>query len=978
MNNISTICLSMIVKNESHVVIKTLNQLISVFNITYIIICDTGSTDNTIELIDNFIKTNSKNIPGEIHSHLWKDFSHNRNLALDLSRQKAEYSLIFDADDIVQGTIKLPDKLIYDMYFFKMDKTLTYNRPLLINNNKKIKWYGVLHECLKNDENVSICYFTGDYYIESGHIGDRNKNRMKFFDDGQTLEKEIKRIEEVGLDNIPASEHFLYSRYLYYCAQSYRDLSNSFDSLYKSKAIEYYKKVVHEPSGWFEEKYVSCYELGIILTNEYEKLYYLFESFKHNENGRIECACEIIKHCINTKNYKLAKNIYDNFKNYKNTNFSNNLFVRQIYYIGVFEYYYSLCADSISDYEEGIKCCEYCIDKSINVDTSIKNLQIYRQKFLLHNKIEPKKYLDYILIFTLSGLSFNYSTSKTTPLGGSEKAMCYLAYELAKSGKNVIFSSDNIIPEKIKVENSDGTINTIDFINLIELRKIINTYKLSTIILVRDLMFFNLYKNYEANKVILWQHDLIYTPHIEYSSEVIKNNINNINNFVCLTEWHKQNNYKYYEFFLEEKYNSKIKIINNGIDIQEINSFKKHDNIKQKNSFIFSSRPERGLYRLLELWPSIIENLEDACLYIAYGWGDFNKDIIDIINKLNQDKVTIILMHKLSISELYSLMHKCEYWMYPCCFDETSCITSLEIMTCGIIPLYYKRAGLYNTMNNGKCGIIIEEGNEIEKLIEIHDTIDIKTKIINECQEYTKNMSWKNTCSKFLDLINSSINYKTYIINLKHRTDRKEKIINTFKNTNFNFEFYDAIYGKDLIESDEIFKLFQNNNFDYKKGVIGCALSHFNIWKELVNSNNDFYVVFEDDISICDNFEKRFNDIIQEFLLNNYEFLNLGKYINYDYFETENSIIKVPQKYLIENNHTNGTFGYIISKNMANIFINYINNNSIFVAIDHLIVYMNIYKNLNFLKEDLVFAQPFHINNNTDTDIQTDIEKFNF
>jgi glycosyltransferase involved in cell wall biosynthesis len=51
-----TICLNMIVKDESHVIEKTLENIISKVPITYWVISDTGSSDNTKEIITNFFK----------------------------------------------------------------------------------------------------------------------------------------------------------------------------------------------------------------------------------------------------------------------------------------------------------------------------------------------------------------------------------------------------------------------------------------------------------------------------------------------------------------------------------------------------------------------------------------------------------------------------------------------------------------------------------------------------------------------------------------------------------------------------------------------------------------------------------------------------------------------------------------------------------------------------------------------------------
>ena len=51
----STICLNMIVKNESHIIEKTLENIYQKFPISYWVISDTGSTDNTVEIIKNFL-----------------------------------------------------------------------------------------------------------------------------------------------------------------------------------------------------------------------------------------------------------------------------------------------------------------------------------------------------------------------------------------------------------------------------------------------------------------------------------------------------------------------------------------------------------------------------------------------------------------------------------------------------------------------------------------------------------------------------------------------------------------------------------------------------------------------------------------------------------------------------------------------------------------------------------------------------------
>ena len=69
-----TLCLNMIVKNESRIISRLLESVADVID-TYCI-CDTGSTDNTIDIIKTFF--DKKGIPGKIIRELFVDFAYNR------------------------------------------------------------------------------------------------------------------------------------------------------------------------------------------------------------------------------------------------------------------------------------------------------------------------------------------------------------------------------------------------------------------------------------------------------------------------------------------------------------------------------------------------------------------------------------------------------------------------------------------------------------------------------------------------------------------------------------------------------------------------------------------------------------------------------------------------------------------------------------------------------------------------------------
>ena len=98
--NLPTICLNMIVKNESKIIARLLG---SVFNIidSYCI-CDTGSTDDTVTKITDFFM--SKNIPGKIIMEPFKNFEYNRNIAIQSAIGMSDFLLLMDADMILDLT----------------------------------------------------------------------------------------------------------------------------------------------------------------------------------------------------------------------------------------------------------------------------------------------------------------------------------------------------------------------------------------------------------------------------------------------------------------------------------------------------------------------------------------------------------------------------------------------------------------------------------------------------------------------------------------------------------------------------------------------------------------------------------------------------------------------------------------------------------------------------------------------------------
>ena len=121
---------------------------------------------------------------------------------------------------------------------------------------------------------------------------------------------------------------------------------------------------------------------------------------------------------------------------------------------------------------------------------------------------------------------------------------------------------------------------------------------------------------------------------------------------------------------------------------------------------------------------------------------------------------------------------------------------------------------------------------------------------------------------------------ETIIINLSNHIERKNDMIKKIEKTNItNYKFFNAIDGdKDLQKYN--FNVIPNR-VDYFKnreitvGEIGCALSHYTVWKYIYDNKINRTLILEDDVIFYDDFNIMYNRIQNiDFY---YEFLYLGR-----------------------------------------------------------------------------------------------------
>lgn len=281
-----TVCLNMIVKDEALVIERCLASVRPWID-SWVIV-DTGSTDGTQEVILNYLK----DLPGELHERPWVNFEHNRNEALKLAKDRADYLLFIDADDELKITdsFKMPD--LERDYYIVSQHDLSYKMDLLwvllINTRLSWEWVGIAHETLVSPDATNC-------EILSGIINLYHNDGKRSFDPN-------KKYQDLELLEEAARKDPMNPRNTFYLAQTYRGLE-----MYSEAIRNYEKRLGLQGSG--EEIYSSLYWIGRLqdeLQLDPETFIKSYCKAHQYDLSRIEPLYGIIAHFIKTANYLMG------------------------------------------------------------------------------------------------------------------------------------------------------------------------------------------------------------------------------------------------------------------------------------------------------------------------------------------------------------------------------------------------------------------------------------------------------------------------------------------------------------------------------------------------------------------------------------------------------------------------------------------------------------------------------------------------
>ena len=356
-NEYPTLCFISMCKNEQHVIKQTLESVYKY--IDYWIICDTGSTDNTCQIIKDFFA--EKNIPGELYIDEWKGFDVNKSLMFERAYGLTDYVLHLDADDWLCGDFdkELLKTANGDAFHLNYKRgSSTFITTSIYNNRLRWKYAGVAHNiivCLDNKNyNISHHFVSDKFWVDNNERGNRMMDPKKYLKDAEILSKQF-------FDTLYEDPYGLVNRSVFYTAQSYFDYKDF------TNAFKWYNLYTKLKDTWIEEVFESRLRLmqcRIHLNHDETKIKNEFEIAISIFNDRAEPYVIIGNYYFNTRQHDKSYIYFSAAKKFDYTSVKNKykLFINKYSYGKYINDHLSVSCSYIDKKLEGRKLIEEIID----------------------------------------------------------------------------------------------------------------------------------------------------------------------------------------------------------------------------------------------------------------------------------------------------------------------------------------------------------------------------------------------------------------------------------------------------------------------------------------------------------------------------------------------------------------------------------------------------------------------------------------
>ena len=739
-NNLINLCI--MVKNGGNIFEEMLIKNLDYFDRWTIL--DTGSTDNTIEIINRVLVGKKM---GKLFQEPFINFGESRNRCLELAGTQCKFNIMLDDTYVIN--LELREFLNYvrgdqfadsfSLYIKQNDIEYASNR--IFKSAKKLKYMFSIHEVIQHYDNKNIVI----------------PNNLVFIDDIQTdemlLRTSNRKQKDIEMLNAEIDKNPLEPRSYYYLAQTYGCLKEY------EKAYEYFlKRGNHSVEGFIQEKVDAFFEgartANFYLNKPWQECEQLYKKAYELDNERPESLYFLGVHELQEGR---LRNAYDYFfKAFKiGYPIHRQYALKPTICFHFIPKLLALISYDLKEYQIGLEASNFYLkqnkpdaDQYYKI-AELNNIFIGLCRYL-NAQIETTQDIIYpnkpLCIFVAPG-GFNKWTGRdilTDGMGGSETFVVEIAQNIQKNNhfQVIVFC---------ECEQPD-TFDDVIYLPLVQFFSFVNQYFIHTCFISRYSEFIPIAVESKIENIYILVHDVILTGQIIPSSPKIKN-------VFCLSEWHVN--------YFVERY-PQLKTItsefNYGVDkIDECELTQ-----KKPYKFIYSSYANRGLYQLLCMWTKILDKEPISTLHIYsdiysnYMQTNFKELMDKIKDLLNKYKDKNVFYHGwVSKKELNESWKSADVWFYPCVFEETFCLTAYEAAASKTLAITTDLAGLKTTVGNRgillSCGPMDEEweNNAINTVFKVLHSAE-KNALIEQNYKWITTRSWKNQADKMETILLSN------------------------------------------------------------------------------------------------------------------------------------------------------------------------------------------------------------------------------
>ena len=695
--DLPTLSLMMIVRDGGDKLLNCLESAAPHFD-EIVVALDTRTNDNSRSIIET--------VGGKVFDFEWcDDFSAARNFILD--KVTCEWAMWLDGDDLLEGGDLIKDAIaslppevggIWCPYYYAFDKfnncTTLYERERIVRMAVGWKWQSRLHETMTvktgrplpwaRNSDIRVIHATG---YESR--AERNLHYLNIMFDEDP--------------DVPRT--WQYFGFQYFSMEEWE------------KAIEWFSKFfsdkrVLEWDAWQARLYTSK---AYRMMGEYGKAIGVARRCRDEKPGYMDgylelgesySRLEMWEECIIALEHSLDKEIPPSF-----------LILNPLEYTFTPPKVLGVAYAAVGDMDKAIEWTEKALEIRPDDETLTDNLSCWveerqrqqeAQSFLmLTEKLDDDDILkmadltngvgDYrsvrevvvpaqmrvatrgtqpLVVFMCGNTirPFSPLTPEKQGIGGSETAVIEIAKRLQKDGAQVLVFNDP--------GEEEGWYDGVGYLQFMRMNStmpcdVLVSWRRAEVAL----------ESTGAKTNWLWMHDL------NKEDKFLPEHAEAYDKVFGVSEWHRDYLKMVYPFL-----GDKTDYFYNGINLDRFPplDFRK----KQHFKLVYTSSPDRGLLNLLGIWPYIINQEPEAELHIFYGWDNFDaliargsssswglKRIKDAILGRMEGQKGIFWRGNLPQPELTKELSTAQVWAYPTTFTEVFCLSAVEAMAAGLVPV---------------------------------------------------------------------------------------------------------------------------------------------------------------------------------------------------------------------------------------------------------------------------------------------------